>query len=86
MKPVEFKEQNFVFTRPCTMSDEECESLPCNFTNGLITSKWELDLVERQHCWEKGYIWLQIVGDGHPPVSLIAKPPEEVFVYGGEGI
>lgn len=80
MLPAEFDQANFTFTKPANMTDEECASLPVfkgQDTNGLpvIISKWRFNKEDLEIIAETGEIWLQIVGDGMPPVSLYTENP-----------
>jgi hypothetical protein len=72
MNPIEFKEQNLILQKPKEMTDEECTSLPC-FTDGeQFVSKWELTEEEKKHILEHGFVWLQVLSNVHPPVSISA--------------
>jgi hypothetical protein len=80
MLPTSFPEQNFAFNRPTDMTDEECSSLPVwrgEDANGLpvIISKWmpseeDIEAINRGES-----IYLQIVGNGMPPVCLFTENP-----------
>lgn len=83
MQPIEFKEQNKVFTKPESMTDEQCQSLPVwmgKDTQGVpnIISCWEVTPQELLKINETGKIWLSVCGSGMPPVLLMAENP---FVY-----
>lgn len=73
MKPVEFKEQNFVFQKPEEMTEEECASLPCYREAGQNISKWELNEEEKNHIMEHGYIFINVLGVIHPPIMPAAQ-------------
>ena len=75
MKPIEFPEQNVVYTRPEGMTDEECGSLPTFQGGGSIISCWQLDEWERQQVLESGVIWLHVITDRQPPVLLSVDYP-----------
>lgn len=75
MIPIEFKEQNKIFHKPADMTDEECQSLnvwqgkdQAGFPN--IISCWKLTEEELKTVNETGVVWLTIVGNGMPPVSV----------------
>ena len=82
MLPIEFPEKNFTFTKPSSMSDEECSSLDVwkgKDSDGapLIYSHWvfnkeELDAIKEGKITG---VWLAIVGVGMPPVSLQTENP-----------
>jgi hypothetical protein len=79
MKPIEFKQQNTVFTAPKGVSEEECGNLPA-YRSGdgqfpYIISCWELTPDEIEQVKQTGRIWLSISGGGMPPVALMAESP-----------
>lgn len=78
MKGVEFADQNCVFGKPNTMTDEECYSLPAKRTkNGdfnAVESVWELTDEEMQIITKSKRIRLGILGNGIPPLYMIAEP------------
>jgi hypothetical protein len=80
MLPTDFKERNFVFTKPNDMTDEQCMDLPVwkgNTTDGFpaIISCWKLSKEDLEQIQENGCIWLSITGNGMPPVSLFTENP-----------
>lgn len=75
MEPVKFPEQNFTFTKPSSMTDEECESLPCHRTDNYIISCWQMSWRERIRFFFTGKMWLWIVGQRMPPVSVTPMYP-----------
>lgn len=75
MDPIKFKEQNITYTKPETMTDEECGSLPA-YTDGWNNiSCFRLSLRERLKVLFKGVIWLNVLGSGQPPVWLGVESP-----------
>lgn len=77
MKPVEFPEQTIVLTRPESMTEEECSSLPV-FRDGVhCISCWQLsddEIVEL--IKNDGKIFLGIFsGMTQPPVFLTVQSP-----------
>lgn len=80
MLAVDFKEANFTFSKPESMTDEECASLSVfkgNDTNGnpVIVSKWKFNKEDLETIKETGEIYLQIFGEGMPPVILYTENP-----------
>lgn len=73
--PIKFFEQNIVYTKPPTMTDEECCSLPA-YTNGeQIISCWELTPEELKEINETGKVWLSVFGQITPPVCVMGNIP-----------
>lgn len=75
MRPIEFPEKNFTFTKPADMTDEECSSLHVHRNAQGSWSCWQPDDLERKLIAEGKPIWLLIVGRGHPPVLVTAHKP-----------
>ena len=75
MTATEFKEQNIFFTKPESMTDEECGSLPAYRGEGQIISCWKLTEEDMKKLQETGVIWLAVVGDQQPPVWLGVESP-----------
>lgn len=80
MKPIKFKESNKTFTRPESMTKEECGPLPVYQDNHHIISCWKLTLKERVKILVKGKVWLWVWGTKQQPISLDCENPfkEEV--------
>jgi hypothetical protein len=83
MIPVNFPEQNTVFTKPENMTDEQCGSLPTwigniqvseNTSFPHVVSCWELSPEELEQVAKTGKIYLAIVGH-QPPVFLTPFNP-----------
>lgn len=78
MNGVEFKDQNCIFCKPKTMGEDECLSLPTKkTTNGQypsIESVWELSDEELALVLKSKRIRLGVLGNGMPPVYMIAEP------------
>ena len=68
MKAIKFKQQNITFTKPVSMTDEECGSLPAFRGDGQIISCWQMSLKDRLHALFTGRMWLSIHGEVQPPV------------------
>ena len=63
---------NFIFTKPESMTDEECISLEVYKDNENIISAWRLSWKERFSALIFGNIWLHISGQIQPPVRVSA--------------
>lgn len=86
MNPTNFKEQNFVFTKPEGWTDDQCGDLPVwkgNTPDGpIIISCWKLSPEELATIQATGVVWLHIIGGGMPPVyvgaeSSFSEPTEQ---------
>lgn len=82
MKPVNFKESNFTFNKPASMTDEECSPLPVfrgQLSNGapVVISCWEFDEEELKQILlsPNRKVWLYVFGTGTPPVALSNESP-----------
>lgn len=80
MLPTSFEESNFTFTKPSSMTDEECADLPVfkgHDADGypVIISCWKFSKEDLEEIERSGCIYLQIIGNGMPPVSLYTENP-----------
>jgi hypothetical protein len=85
MLPTSFPEQNFCFTKPADMTDEQCMDLWVWRGNvphdehgnsfPAIISCWKLSKEDLEEINRTGVIWLSITGTGMPPVSLFTENP-----------
>jgi hypothetical protein len=77
--PIEFDQQNFIFDKPESMTDEECVPLPVHKTQNTdhpqFISCWQLDEKELAEVAKTGKIYLSVFGDGHQPVSIAGQTP-----------
>lgn len=82
MTPVEFKDQNKVFSRPENLTEAQCLPLPTkvhevdlgdNMKGVAIDSVWELSTEELNQLKETGKIRLRVFGNGMPMVSLMVE-------------
>jgi len=80
MIPVDFKEANFTFTRPKSMTDEQCGDLRvwkgydlAGFP--IIVSCWRLSKEDLEEINRTGKIWLSVTSEVTPPVSLFTEYP-----------
>ena len=72
MKPIKFKESNVELSKPESMTDEECSSLPiCRTDEGTCISCWKATFWQRVKFLFHGKIWLGVCsGITQPPVWL----------------
>jgi Zn-finger protein len=69
MTPVQFPEQNIVLSKPESMTDEECSSLPVHTDGKVCISCWELTDEEISELQKTKKLWLQVYsGQSQPPV------------------
>lgn len=76
-QPVEFPEQNFVYKRPQSMTEEQCGDLPCyrNPQGPATVSCWKMPWRQRLQILFTGKVWLYLVWPGHPPVLVTSEKP-----------
>lgn len=77
MKPIKFKEQNIIYTKPESMTDEECGSLPTYQGDGKIISCWKMSIKERIKVLFSGVIWFGVLTQRQPPIWLDVDTPFE---------
>jgi hypothetical protein len=73
MKPVNFKESHLSLTKPDSMTDEECGSLPIHRTNdGQCISCWvTTSFWQRINVLFHGTIWVGVhSGQTQPPIWI----------------
>jgi hypothetical protein len=85
MLPHSFEGQNFVFTKPEGMTDEQCMDLPvwkgdvpvddAGNCFPAIISCWRLSREDLEEIQRTGCVWLSITGHGMPPVSVFTENP-----------
>ncbi len=85
MEPIKFKEQNTVFNKPSSMTDEECGSLPCfvdrNERYPQIISCWKLSEEEMIEIQKTGIVWVSVYANGLPPMAIMTeKPLREIVI------
>ena len=71
---------NFTFSKPSSMTDEECAPLHVwkgNDTAGspVIISCWQFSKEDLEEIARTGRMYLTICGQGMPPVSLQTESP-----------
>lgn len=69
MKPVKFEDANGELTAP------GCGDLPVLKTQKHMVSCWEMTEKEKEKFMKTGHIYLSILGNIHPPVSLYVDRP-----------
>ncbi|MBQ8299495.1 MAG: hypothetical protein IJX99_06505 [Clostridia bacterium] len=69
MKPVKFEDVN------CVLQAPGCKELPVLKTEKHIVSCWEMTEMEKEEFARTGRIYLSIMGEAHPPVSLYVDRP-----------
>ena len=73
MIPVEFDESTKTLSKPESMIDEECASLPVYNDGEVCISKWRMSWIERLHCLIRGYVWIWVLsGATQPPIAIDA--------------
>lgn len=80
MLPTTFEGYNFVYTKPGSMTDEQCMDLPVFKgldANGLpvIVSCWRFSKEDLEEIQRTGCIYLSVCGTGMPPVGLFTENP-----------
>ena len=75
MEAISFPEQNIIFNKPESMTDEECGPLPAYRGEGQIISCWKLSPEDLAKVQETGAVWLSIVGLQQPPVWVGPDSP-----------
>lgn len=69
MNPVYFEDANCVFSGP------GCGDLPALKTENHIISCWKMTEIEKEEFLKTGKIYLSIMGNRQPPVSLYVDRP-----------
>lgn len=69
MTPKDFPEKNMTFVA------EGCLDLPAYKGDGVIVTAWELTEEELDILTRTRTVYLMVVGQGTPPVSLMAEYP-----------
>lgn len=80
MLPITFPQQNKVYSKPSSMNDEQCFSLPVfrgKDKNGfpVIISKWMPSKEDIEAINRGEGIYLQIVSNELPPACLYTESP-----------
>ena len=70
MTPIDFDESNFTYTAPLNM--DNCDDLKVYKDDSQIISCWEMTPEEKISALFYGRVWLYIIGQAMPPVSLVA--------------
>lgn len=69
MIPINFKDVN------CILKAPGCEELPVLKTDKHYFSCWEMTEKEKEEFVKTGKIYLSVMGNMHPPVSLNVDRP-----------
>jgi hypothetical protein len=75
MMPIDFKEANKTFTKPATMSDEECIEIRAyvdvdDFGYDFILTCWQPSKEDIEDINAGSPVYLKVSGKGMPPVCL----------------
>lgn len=74
MKPVDFQESNFVYKG----STAEVGDLHVLRTESAAYSRWLLSAEDVRDILTSGHIWIRVLGQEHPAISIMAEEPAEV--------
>lgn len=75
MTPIAFPEANKVYTKPASMTAEECGELAVYDTGGALISCWQPSDAERAAIAAGSPIWLWVIGGAQPPVAIQTDAP-----------
>jgi len=80
MIPCSFDESNVVLDKPDDMDRDQCEALSVwrgrsNDGTPLVISCWKLTRDELEILLATGRVWLTVLGQTRPPVSLSINKP-----------
>lgn len=80
MKPITFKEQTTILTKPKNMTDKECGSLGVYTDNSVCISKWvERNFWKRLKFLFNKTVWITVhSGNTQPPIYLGTESPFKV--------
>lgn len=76
--PVDFPESNMTFSKPESMTNDECQPLPAFVDGQQIISCWELTEEEIMDIVRTKKVWLSVVGGSQPPVCIFGFYPFDV--------
>jgi len=74
-RPVDFPGSNFTYRAPVGM-EAECGDLPCYRQPGMAISCWKFGLLARLRFLFTGRIFLWLLTDSHPPVTVTTEAPQ----------
>ena len=72
-EPIPFPESNKTYKAP--EGHPEVLDLPTYQGGGLILSKWKLTKPEIEEVMRTGVVWIWVMGQGMPPVSISVGDP-----------
>lgn len=80
MLPIDFENANFTFTKPESMTEEQCSDLRVfrgQWADGTpcIISKWQPSKEDIEAINRGEGIYLSITGSGMPPVAIFTENP-----------
>ena len=72
VEPSEFPEVNLHLSRPVDWDESRgaCKGLPVYKDDSGYWSLWKVPFMQRVSFLFNGKIWLQVAGNGHPPVAI----------------
>ena len=68
MKPTDFRDANITLE---AAGDVDRDALPAYSNGDLFISHWRPSLRERLSILVFGSVWLALLGEQHPPVSIV---------------
>lgn len=82
MLPCDFPQRNHVFEKPKNMTDEQCFELPVFVGRNpegfpCIISCWRLSKEDLDEINRTGVVWLNVISNTQPPVSVTVETPFE---------
>jgi tartrate dehydratase beta subunit/fumarate hydratase class I family protein len=82
MMPINFNESNIVYNKPENMTDEDCSTLHAFRGHDqselpVIITKWQLSKEDLEEIQKTGCVYLTVVGQVLPPVSVYTENPFE---------
>lgn len=84
MTPICFPQQNVVFTKPEGWTDDQCGQLSVHVAkadlgNGVVVqsniSCWEPSEEELQEIIRTRRVWISVISNGQPPISVMGITP-----------
>ncbi len=79
MKPIKHPNCNDILRKPDGMTEEECGDLHIRRDSGFVWSFWKPDAEELLALNRGGSVALSVMGDTHPPLSVLVARPFEPF-------
>jgi hypothetical protein len=79
MKPIKHPNCNDILRKPDGMTEEECGDLHIRRDSGFVWSFWKPDAEELLALNRGGSVALSVMGETHPPLSVLVARPFEPF-------